>query len=74
MAQAKRHPEGSGAHRAAGDGPAHGARHGRRTAFLAGGLLVLISLYSVTIGTNGVLWFGWAVLLLVCAALFAVRA
>ena len=66
MAHAKRHP------RAGGD-TRHGSPRGRQAAFLAGGLLVLISLYSATLGSNGWLWFGWAVLLLVCAALFAVR-
>ncbi|MFC8453343.1 hypothetical protein [Kitasatospora sp. NPDC057223] len=66
MAHAKRHP-------GAGGGTPHGAPHGRQAAFLAGGLLVLITLYSATLGSNGWLWFGWAVLLLVCAALFAVQ-
>ena len=66
MAHAKRHPR-------TGDGARHGSPHARQTAFLAGGLLVLISLYSATLGSNGWLWFGWTVLLLVCAALFAVR-
>ena len=66
MAHAKRHPT-------AGGGARHGSPHGRQAAFLAAGLLVLISLYSATLGSNGWLWFGWAVLLLVCAALFAVR-
>ncbi|MFC9329174.1 hypothetical protein [Kitasatospora sp. NPDC057015] len=70
MARAGRHPVRAGAHRR---GAQDAARRGRQAAYLAAGLLVLISLYSVTIGTNGWLWFGWAVLLLVCAALFAVR-
>ncbi|WP_329494738.1 hypothetical protein [Kitasatospora herbaricolor] len=60
-------------HRRAGGSAHGGVRQGRRAVFLAAGLLVLISLYSVTIGSNGWLWFGWAVLLMVCAALFAVR-
>ncbi len=65
MAHTKRHPRAGGT--------PHSAPRGRQAAFLAGGLLVLISLYSATLGPNGWLWFGWAVLLLVCAALFAVR-
>ncbi|MFD0263897.1 hypothetical protein [Kitasatospora indigofera] len=60
-------------HRRAGGGGHGGVRRGRQAVLLAAGLLVLISLYSVTIGPNGWLWFGWAVLLMVCAALFAVR-
>ncbi|MFF1872211.1 hypothetical protein [Streptomyces sp. CB03911] len=60
-------------HRRAGGSAHGGVRRGRQAVFLAAGLLVLISLYSVTIGSNGWLWFGWAVLLMVCAALFAVR-
>ncbi len=70
MAHPKRHPA-SGASRRGDTGG--NARHGRQAALLTGGLLVLISLYSVTIGPDGRLWFGWAVLLVVCAALFAVR-
>ncbi|MFI6446582.1 hypothetical protein [Kitasatospora sp. NPDC050543] len=42
-------------------------------AWLTGGLLVLVSAYTVALGSNSWLWFGWAVLLLVCAGLFVVR-
>ncbi|MFD4654213.1 hypothetical protein ACFWP2_01160 [Kitasatospora sp. NPDC058444] len=49
------------------------AHHNRQVAGVTGVLLLVVCLYSVAIGPNAWLWFGWAVLLLVCAALFAVR-
>ncbi|HJD85790.1 hypothetical protein [Kitasatospora aureofaciens] len=49
------------------------AHHNRQVAGVTGVLLLVVSLYSVTIGPDGWLWFAWAVLLLACAALFAVR-
>ncbi|GAA2837387.1 hypothetical protein RMN57_12440 [Kitasatospora sp. CM 4170] len=48
--------------------------HNRQAAAVTGALLVVVSLYSAVIGPNGWLWFGWTVLLLACAALFAIRA
>ncbi|MFI6843546.1 hypothetical protein OG535_12155 [Kitasatospora sp. NBC_00085] len=47
--------------------------HNRQVAAVTAGLLVVVSVYSAAIGPNGWLWFGWAVLLLACVALFAVR-
>ncbi|MFF2147998.1 hypothetical protein [Kitasatospora sp. NPDC058190] len=49
------------------------AHHNRQVAGITGVLLLAVSLYSVTIGPDGRLWFGWAVLLLACVALFVVR-
>ncbi|MGW4894501.1 hypothetical protein ACWEQL_19840 [Kitasatospora sp. NPDC004240] len=49
------------------------AHHNRQVAYVTGGLLVLISLYSATLGPNGWLWLGWTVLLVLCAGLFAIR-
>ncbi|MER7708907.1 hypothetical protein ABTX81_39270 [Kitasatospora sp. NPDC097605] len=49
------------------------AHHNRQVAAVTAGLLVVISLYSAVLGSNGWLWFGWAVLLLACVALFVVR-
>ncbi|MET8628603.1 hypothetical protein ABZW30_33500 [Kitasatospora sp. NPDC004669] len=49
------------------------AHHNRQVAGVTGALLLAVSLYTVTIGPDGWLWFGWAVLLLTCAALFVVR-
>ncbi|MEU8919693.1 hypothetical protein AB0D10_02000 [Kitasatospora sp. NPDC048545] len=49
------------------------AHHNRQVAGVTGVLLLAVSLYTVTIGPNGWLWFGWAVLLLVSAALFVVH-
>ncbi|MEV7772435.1 hypothetical protein [Kitasatospora sp. NPDC086791] len=64
MARTVRHPRSSS--RAV-------ARHNRQVAEVTGVLLLAVSLYTVTIGPNGWLWFGWAVLLLVCVALFVVH-
>ncbi|MET8542757.1 hypothetical protein ABZW03_19190 [Kitasatospora sp. NPDC004799] len=50
------------------------AHHNRQVAGVTGVLLLAVCLYSVVIGPNAWLWFGWTVLLLVCVALFAVRA
>ncbi|MGW6918841.1 hypothetical protein ACWGB8_34215 [Kitasatospora sp. NPDC054939] len=47
--------------------------HNRQVAYVTGGLLVVVSLYSAALGPNGWLWFGWTVLLLLCAALFAIK-
>ncbi|MER7842992.1 hypothetical protein ABTZ03_03480 [Kitasatospora sp. NPDC096077] len=49
------------------------AQHNRQVAGVTGALLLVVCLYSVTIGPDGWLWFGWAVLLLACVALFVVR-
>ncbi len=49
------------------------AQHNRQLAGVTAGLLVVVSLYSAVLGSNGWLWFGWTVLLLACVALFAVR-
>ncbi|MGA5816335.1 hypothetical protein ACPC54_00520 [Kitasatospora sp. NPDC094028] len=49
------------------------AHHNRQIAGVTGALLLAVSLYTVVIGPNSWLWFGWAVLLLACAALFVVR-
>ncbi|MGW2249911.1 hypothetical protein ACWCXH_06885 [Kitasatospora sp. NPDC001660] len=49
------------------------AHHNRQVAGVTAALLVAVSLYSVVIGPDGWLWFGWAVLLLSCAALFTTR-
>ncbi|MER7769701.1 hypothetical protein [Kitasatospora sp. NPDC096140] len=64
MARSVRHPRSSS--RAV-------AHHNRQVAGVTGVLLLAVSLYTVTIGPNGWLWFGWAVLLLVCVALFLVH-
>lgn len=68
MAQPKRHRNPPPA-----PPPAANAHRNRQVAWLTGGLLVLVSAYTVALGSNSWLWFGWAVLLLVCAALFVVR-
>ncbi|MFB6891833.1 hypothetical protein ACFCX4_21295 [Kitasatospora sp. NPDC056327] len=47
--------------------------HNRQVAAVTAGLLVVVSVYSAVLGSNGWLWFGWTVLLLACVALFAVR-
>ncbi|MER7756606.1 hypothetical protein [Kitasatospora sp. NPDC097643] len=49
------------------------AHHNRQVAGVTAALLVVVSVYSVTIGPNGWLWFGWTVLLLACVALFLVH-
>ncbi|MFJ8627174.1 hypothetical protein ACIRD3_30645 [Kitasatospora sp. NPDC093550] len=49
------------------------AHHNRQVAWVTGALLLVVSLYTVTIGPDGWLWLGWAVLLLVCVGLFLVR-
>ncbi|GAA1397908.1 hypothetical protein GCM10009639_35800 [Kitasatospora putterlickiae] len=49
------------------------AHHNRQVAVVTVGLLVVISVYSAVLGSNGWLWFGWTVLLLACVALFAIR-
>ncbi|MEV7603148.1 hypothetical protein AB0O91_37840 [Kitasatospora sp. NPDC089797] len=49
------------------------AHHNRQVAAVTGALLLVVCLYSVTIGPDGWLWFGWAVLLLACVALFLVH-
>ncbi|WBP91920.1 hypothetical protein [Kitasatospora cathayae] len=46
------------------------AHHNRQVAGVTAVLLLVVCLYSVTIGPDGWLWFGWAVLLLACVALF----
>ncbi|MEU4113779.1 hypothetical protein AB0F71_04700 [Kitasatospora sp. NPDC028055] len=49
------------------------AHHNRQVAWVTGALLLVVCLYSVTIGPDGWLWFAWAVLLLACVGLFLVR-
>ncbi|MFJ3215007.1 hypothetical protein ACIPLC_03675 [Kitasatospora sp. NPDC086801] len=49
------------------------AHHNRQIAGVTGALLVAVCVYTVVIGPNGWLWFGWAVLLLACVALFTVH-
>ncbi|MFE7560100.1 hypothetical protein [Kitasatospora sp. NPDC057500] len=49
------------------------AHHNRQVAAVTAGLLVVVSVYSAVIGSNGWLWFAWTVLLLSCVALFVVR-
>ncbi|MBV2153739.1 hypothetical protein [Kitasatospora sp. SUK 42] len=49
------------------------ARHNRQIAGVTEVLLLAVVLYTVVIGPNEWLWVGWAVLLLVCVALFVVR-
>jgi hypothetical protein len=68
MARTVRHPARH--HRNHSQAVAH---HNRQVAGVTGALLLAVSLYSVTIGPDGWLWFGWAVLLLACVALFVVR-
>lgn len=48
-------------------------QHNRQVAYVTGGLLVAVTLYSVALGSNGWLWLGWTVLLLLCMGLFAIR-
>ncbi|MFE7192507.1 hypothetical protein [Kitasatospora sp. NPDC057541] len=64
MARTVRHP------RTRAEAVAH---HNRQVAGVTVGLLVVISVYSAVLGSNGWLWFGWAVLLLACVALFVVH-
>ncbi|MFF7988492.1 hypothetical protein ACFZDG_01720 [Kitasatospora xanthocidica] len=64
MARTVRHPS---------NGSRAAAHHNRQVAWTTGVLLLAVSLYTVTIGPNGWLWFGWAVLLLVCVGLFLVH-
>ncbi|MFE6056119.1 hypothetical protein ACFQ6N_35685 [Kitasatospora sp. NPDC056446] len=64
MARTVRHPRSSS--RAV-------AHHNREVAAVTAVLLAAVSVYTVVIGQNGWLWFGWAVLLLVCVALFLVH-
>ncbi len=64
MARTVRHP------RARSRAVAH---HNRQVAAVTGVLLLVVCLYSVAIGPDGWLWFGWGVLLLVSVALFLVR-
>ncbi|MQS11992.1 hypothetical protein F7Q99_06705 [Streptomyces kaniharaensis] len=64
MARTVRHP------RSRSDAVAH---HNRQVAGVTAVLLVAVSLYSAAIGPDGWLWFGWAVLLLACVALFAIH-
>ncbi|MFB7471247.1 hypothetical protein [Kitasatospora sp. NPDC056184] len=64
MARTVRHP------RTRAEAVAH---HNRQVAAVTAGLLVVVSVYSAVLGSNGWLWFGWTVLLLACVALFAVR-
>ncbi|MER7668965.1 hypothetical protein ABTY61_10875 [Kitasatospora sp. NPDC096128] len=68
MARTVRHPVRHGRSRAQA-----AAHHNRQFAWVTGALLLVVCLYSVTIGPDGWLWFGWAVLLLACAGLFVVR-
>ncbi|MFG2848076.1 hypothetical protein ACGF12_33635 [Kitasatospora sp. NPDC048296] len=68
MARTVRHPARH--HRNRSQAVTH---HNRQVAGVTGVLLLAVSLYSVTIGPDGWLWFGWAVLLLACVALFVVR-
>ncbi|WP_424214959.1 hypothetical protein ACN20G_24455 [Streptomyces sp. BI20] len=42
-------------------------------AALTGGFLLVVATYSVALGSNGWLWFGWVVLGLLTAALAASR-
>ncbi|MFF4378853.1 hypothetical protein [Kitasatospora sp. NPDC001547] len=64
MARTVRHPRSR---------PRAAAHHNRQVAAATGVLLLAVCLYSVVIEPDAWLWFGWAVLLLVCVALFAVR-
>ncbi|MFE4973039.1 hypothetical protein ACFRAR_13095 [Kitasatospora sp. NPDC056651] len=48
------------------------AHHNRQVAGVTAALLAVVCVYTVAIGPDAWLWFGWAVLLLVCVALFAV--
>lgn len=64
MARTARHP---GNHSRAVE------HHNRQVAGVTGALLLVVCLYSVAIEPDPWLWFGWAVLLLVCVALFVVR-
>ncbi|MBV6696084.1 hypothetical protein [Kitasatospora aureofaciens] len=64
MARTVRHP------RSRSEAVAH---HNRQVAGVTALLLVAVSVYTVVIGANGWLWFGWAVLLLACVALFTVH-
>ncbi|MBD0688754.1 hypothetical protein [Streptomyces sp. CBMA123] len=68
MARTVRHPVRRSRSRAQA-----AAHHNRQVAGVTGVLLLVVCLYSVTIGPDGWLWFGWAVLLLACVALFQVR-
>ncbi|MGW3228971.1 hypothetical protein [Kitasatospora sp. NPDC001095] len=47
--------------------------HNRQVAGVTGLLLPAVCVHSVVIGPSAWLWFGWAVLVLVCVALFVVR-
>ncbi|MFE4515897.1 hypothetical protein ACFRMQ_17095 [Kitasatospora sp. NPDC056783] len=49
------------------------AHHNRQVAGVTAVLLAAICVYTVVIGPDAWLWFGWAVLLLVCLALFAIH-
>ncbi|MFI9326184.1 hypothetical protein ACIGZJ_01420 [Kitasatospora sp. NPDC052868] len=64
MARTARHPRTR---------PQAVAHHNRQVAAVTAGLLVVISVYSAALGANGWLWLGWAVLLLACVTLFAIR-
>ncbi|MER6301541.1 hypothetical protein ABT247_18530 [Kitasatospora sp. NPDC001539] len=68
MARAVRRPVRH--HRSRAQAVAH---HNRQVAWTTGVLLLVVCLYTVTIGPDGWLWFAWAVLLLACVALFVVR-
>ncbi|MFF7459318.1 hypothetical protein [Kitasatospora sp. NPDC008115] len=64
MARTARHPRTR---------PQAVAHHNRQVAAVTAGLLVVVSVYSAVLGSNGWLWFGWTVLLLSCVALFLVH-
>ncbi|WP_225839438.1 hypothetical protein [Streptomyces sp. NK08204] len=52
-------------------GSTHGSTHGSTKAMgaMTVGGLVVVTAYTVTLGSNGWLWFGWAVLGLLTLAM-----
>ncbi|MEV7781007.1 hypothetical protein [Kitasatospora sp. NPDC088351] len=66
MAKTVRHPRPRATPRAA-------TRRNRQAVWLTSALLVVVGAYCAAFGSDGWLWFGWAVLLLVCLGLFAIR-
>lgn len=49
------------------------ADQARRLAVVTMLCLILVTAYSVALGSNGWLWFGWTMLLAISAALFAFK-
>ena len=61
-------------------GPTHGLAHGRAhgslkaMGALTAGTLVAVTAYTVALGGDGRLWFGWVVLALLTLAMAVIRA